>query len=117
MTTAPPVPGTGSGPGGVGPDDAAEHRAAIRAFVRAHHPDVGGDPEVFRAGLARLREAAGDAADDAVWSPRPGGPDPDDPRLHAPVVAVRHVTLHRLGRFGRRLARRYDPRPGSARVR
>ncbi len=30
-------------------------RAAERAFVRAHHPDVGGDPEVFVAGLAALR--------------------------------------------------------------
>lgn len=26
-------------------------RQARRAFVRAHHPDVGGDPEVFRQGL------------------------------------------------------------------
>ena len=30
-------------------------RAAIRAFARRHHPDVGGDPEVFAAGLAELR--------------------------------------------------------------
>lgn len=32
------------------PDD----RAAFRAFVREHHPDRGGDPEVFVAGLARF---------------------------------------------------------------
>ncbi|MER7078402.1 hypothetical protein SAMN02982929_04815 [Saccharopolyspora kobensis] len=32
-----------------------ETRRAIRAFVRAHHPDVGGDPEAFAAGLAELR--------------------------------------------------------------
>ncbi|MET8850525.1 hypothetical protein [Amycolatopsis sp. NPDC004625] len=31
-------------------------RAAFRAFVRAHHPDAGGDPAEFAAGLARLRE-------------------------------------------------------------
>jgi hypothetical protein len=30
-------------------------RAAIRAFVRAHHPDVGGDPAEFIAGLEKLR--------------------------------------------------------------
>lgn len=37
--------------------DAAAARAAFRAFVRAHHPDVGGDPEIFAAGLAELRAA------------------------------------------------------------
>ena len=31
-----------------------EQRAAFRAFVREHHPDRGGDPEVFRAGMARF---------------------------------------------------------------
>ncbi len=38
------------------PGDAAG-RAAFRAFVRAHHPDVGGDPAEFAAGLARFRAA------------------------------------------------------------
>ena len=99
MTTASSAPGAHG--------DAAR-RAEVRAFVRRHHPDVGGDPEAFRTGLARLREV----------DPRDLGDvdDPDDPRFDAPIVAVRHVTLHRLGRLGRRLARRYDPRPGSARV-
>ncbi|NIH79740.1 hypothetical protein [Amycolatopsis viridis] len=32
-------------------------RDAFRAFVRAHHPDVGGDPEVFREGLRRFQAA------------------------------------------------------------
>lgn len=32
----------------------AEERSAFRAFVREHHPDRGGDPEVFAAGLARF---------------------------------------------------------------
>jgi hypothetical protein len=32
----------------------AERRAFVD-FVRTHHPDVGGDPAVFRAGLAALR--------------------------------------------------------------
>ncbi|WP_433334034.1 hypothetical protein [Spirillospora sp. CA-294931] len=43
-------------------------RAAFRAWVRAHHPDAGGDPEEFAAGLERMR------------APRPGA---------APVVVVR----------------------------
>ncbi|RRO14787.1 hypothetical protein EIL87_18820 [Saccharopolyspora rhizosphaerae] len=37
-------------------------RAEIRAFVRANHPDVGGDPEAFAAGLARLRARSGDGS-------------------------------------------------------
>lgn len=31
-----------------------EERAEFREFVRTHHPDRGGDPEVFMAGLARF---------------------------------------------------------------
>ncbi|MEC3981093.1 hypothetical protein [Amycolatopsis sp. H20-H5] len=39
-------------------------RAAFRAFVRGHHPDVGGDPDEFMAGLAEFRRLGviGDAA-------------------------------------------------------
>jgi hypothetical protein len=80
-------------------------RAQVRAFVRTHHPDVGGDPIAFREGLAALRAAG-----------RGPGPAPDDPRLDAPVVGVSGSRVARLGRLGRRLARRYDPRRGSARV-
>jgi hypothetical protein len=36
-----------------------ERRAEFRAWVRAHHPDAGGDPAVFAAGLRRRREACG----------------------------------------------------------
>jgi hypothetical protein len=43
----------------------AEDRAAYRAFVRDNHPDRGGDPEAFVAGLARFREAEQDPIDDA----------------------------------------------------
>ncbi|WIV56635.1 hypothetical protein [Amycolatopsis nalaikhensis] len=46
---------------GRGEGDAAG-RAAFRAFVRAHHPDVGGDPAEFAAGLARFRESEVDDA-------------------------------------------------------
>jgi hypothetical protein len=36
-------------------------RAAFAAWVRAHHPDVGGDPAEFAAGLMRRRAAGGAA--------------------------------------------------------
>ncbi|MGW5054514.1 hypothetical protein [Actinokineospora sp. NPDC004072] len=47
-------------------------RDEYREFVRRHHPDRGGDPEVFAAGLAELR-ARGDPRFDA---PVVGGADP-----------------------------------------
>ncbi len=34
----------------------------FRAFVRRHHPDVGGDPEVFAAGVAAWRAGSAPAA-------------------------------------------------------
>jgi hypothetical protein len=36
--------------------DAGSQRPAFRAWVRAHHPDAGGDPDEFAAGIARWRE-------------------------------------------------------------
>lgn len=71
-----------------------EQRAAYRSFVRTHHPDRGGDPEVFKAGLARFRAMA------AGWDP--GGPDgvahgsrasPDDRRYDAPIEIVPDLSL------------------------
>ena len=35
-------------------DAEQQRRAARREFIRAHHPDHGGDPAEFAAGLARL---------------------------------------------------------------
>ena len=35
-------------------DDERARRRARREFVRGHHPDRGGDPAVFVAGLAAL---------------------------------------------------------------
>jgi len=32
-------------------------RAEFRAFVRDHHPDRGGDPDAFVAGMARFAES------------------------------------------------------------
>lgn len=59
-----------------------QERAAFRAFVRANHPDRGGDPEVFVAGLARFQTA----------SPVPselGTDGAGDARYDAPVEVVR----------------------------
>ncbi|MBE7189148.1 hypothetical protein [Jatrophihabitans endophyticus] len=50
-------------------DDAAA-RAARRAYIRAHHPDAGGDPRTFAAGLAALAPTRPTAAD-ASAPPRP----------------------------------------------
>ncbi|AUS77769.1 hypothetical protein C1701_04665 [Actinoalloteichus sp. AHMU CJ021] len=64
----------------------ADWRAARRAFVRAHHPDAGGDPAAFSAGL-------------------PPRLDGTDPRSHPPVVvtAFRHRSFPvRCGRCLRR---------------
>ena len=62
--------------------DAAAERAAFRAFVRDHHPDRGGDPEAFAAGLARFGRGAPAPVDapDRV-------PDPHD-RHDRPVEVV-----------------------------
>jgi hypothetical protein len=46
-------------------------RAAFRAFVRAHHPDRGGDHARFAEGIDRLRA-------------RPAEPE-EEPRLPFPV--------------------------------
>ena len=39
--------------------DAREVRVAFRRCTRAHHPDRGGDPERFRAGLRAYQRLAG----------------------------------------------------------
>lgn len=62
--------------------DAAAARAALRAFVRTHHPDVGGDPEVFAEGLAELR-ATRDRRCTAADPPAGAGD-----RYDAPIVVV-----------------------------
>lgn len=78
------------------PQDPAT-RAEIRAFIRANHPDVGGDPEVFAAGLARLRAR------------------PDDPRFDAPVVV--EVRPHGVRGLLHRARCRWRRRHATPRVR
>jgi hypothetical protein len=59
----------------------AAERAAFREFVREHHPDRGGDPTAFAAGLTRFGRGAQPAA--------PVPPPPDgEPRYDRPVEVV-----------------------------
>nr|BFE59629.1 hypothetical protein GCM10020063_041550 [Dactylosporangium thailandense] len=43
-------------------NDDLQRRARRRAFIRAHHPDLGGDAAVFVAGLAAFDEPAAPGA-------------------------------------------------------
>ncbi|MDL5156612.1 hypothetical protein [Actinomycetospora termitidis] len=73
----------------------------FRAFVRRHHPDVGGDPETFRRGVEAFR--AGRPSSGATTPDPPAWHVPDDdPRLDAPVVAVSGHVVPRTLRAGRR---------------
>ncbi len=76
--------------------DERERRSAFREFVRSHHPDVGGDPASFAAGLACYR---------AETIPY------DDPRLTADVVfrRTRRGPMAVLDRMARRWAQRRRP--------
>jgi hypothetical protein len=66
-----------------------EQRAAFRAFVRAHHPDRGGDPATFAAGVDAMRADHGaGAADRPDVDARPGpvGPLPFPVRVGVAVI-------------------------------
>jgi hypothetical protein len=86
---------------------APEERAAYRRWVRDHHPDVGGDPEEFAAGLARLRAATSGAGSGCPERRRRD-------RYDAPVAIV--PDHQRLRAAARRLWRRLH-RPDPPRVR
>ncbi|MBA8825722.1 hypothetical protein FHX42_003088 [Saccharopolyspora lacisalsi] len=60
---------------------AATPSAAVRAFARAHHPDTGGDPEVFATGMAELQRARERAR-------RGREPAKRHDRFDAPIVVV-----------------------------
>ena len=77
-------------------EDAERRR---REFIRAHHPDRGGDPEVFAAGLRSF-----DADREADW-PQPL------PR----VVVVAHRTW--LARVANAVVKRLRPDSKAPRVR
>ncbi|HWG13679.1 MAG TPA: hypothetical protein VG268_10455 [Streptosporangiaceae bacterium] len=73
------------------PDDdpRSRERRDFRAWVRAHHPDAGGDPDSFVAGLA-------------AWRQRRGQPsEPGPARTEVTVFRSRHG-MWRLARWWRR---------------
>jgi hypothetical protein len=72
----------------------AQERRDFRAWVRAHHPDAGGDPEAFVAGLTAWRRRHN--ADQAV------------PTDHPRVTAFR--TRHGMWTLTRWWRRRRGPR-------
>jgi hypothetical protein len=84
----------------------AEERAAFRAFVREHHPDRGGDPEVFAAGLARFGTRA-PALPDPEPRPEPGPEPVDVSALPFPVRVG--VALIRTWHHHRRSSRADPP--------
>jgi hypothetical protein len=61
-----------------------QHRTRRRQFIRTHHPDRGGDPAAFIAGLAHLDRVGG-----------PGERDADGVRV---VVIARRPILVRIWR-------------------
>jgi hypothetical protein len=82
-----------------------EQRSAFRAFVRDNHPDRGGDPQAFAAGLELFRSAC-DAG------PRPGsdGPEVAEPaRTDAPLSFPVRVGVALLRTWRRRHERPEEP--------
>lgn len=73
---------------------AQEARRRRRDFIRAHHPDLGGDPEAFIAGMRAF----------GAEHERNTGPQPE-------VIIVRRRTwlLQQAATLARRL--RYGPKP------
>lgn len=69
-----------------------QERTAFRAFVRDNHPDRGGDPDVFVAGLARFGRGSERVSPSPPASGAGGGgdaySDPNDPRWDAPIEIV-----------------------------
>jgi hypothetical protein len=65
----------------------------VRAYVRRHHPDVGGDPGGFAAGLAALRAELALAGVDRVTVVRSRGPRAWLRRLLGPRPARRSRPL------------------------
>ena len=51
-------------------DPDAQERRDFRAWVRAHHPDAGGDPDAFVAGLTAWRRRRGAVKDTPAARPK-----------------------------------------------
>ena len=76
------VPHDGSPGDGRADTEARKARAAFRAFVRANHPDMGGDPEEFATGLRRFRGEPEGGAQQGTTAPE------DLDRYDGPVFIV-----------------------------
>jgi hypothetical protein len=85
--------------GPVSSDDAAR-RAEWRQFVRDHHPDRGGNPEVFAAGLNAYR----------------AGRRPGVAAAEAEQFLTTHHSPHGLGHLTRWVRRRWAGWTGPSRV-
>jgi hypothetical protein len=68
-------------------DNEQSRRRARREFIRAHHPDRGGDPDAFAAGLAAYDQHAPRAPANRIVVV------PDTPMLVSLLTAV----LRRMG--------------------
>ena len=80
---------------GVGPEASRDElRAAFRRFAAAHHPDRGGNPETFQAGVDAYRRLAGRPParrSDVVFHRRPRGLRLLSGRIHRRSTARRHL--------------------------
>jgi hypothetical protein len=69
---------------------APDRRAAFRAFVREHHPDRGGDPAEFAAGMERFRSERGadvvPGSGDLPVAPVPADPLPFPVRVGVALI-------------------------------
>jgi hypothetical protein len=65
-------------------DGSQSRRRARREFIRAHHPDRGGDPAAFAAGLAGLDHLTAD------WPPARVVVVADTPLLVSLLTALMH---------------------------
>ena len=77
-----------------------EQRAAFRAFVREHHPDRGGDPGTFAAGVDAFRADDGPAAagrSETDGRAGPVGPLPFPVRVGVAVLRTWHRRHERSG--------------------
>ncbi len=75
-----------------------DERAAYRAFVRENHPDRGGDPDAFVAGLARFREGRAAPPDDPRWDRPVEIVTPLPAPVRVAVALVRTLRRHRRRR-------------------
>ena len=65
--------------------DEAGSRAAFRRWARENHPDVGGDPELFAAGVRAVREGRWEQFVARGQAQTHRGPGDEEPETRAQV--------------------------------